>query len=253
MNIISYIFFVGGVFALIPQTSFYFGDIGYEFDLSIIQQNGPYSYYDSQGNKNYAFTVCDDVALSQCPPSLNSSVAFEVISGGGCLTSYGSAINGPVVNARLFDGENPMLGIVLTYEAFSPTCDAFGTLPYTIFNVLCNYSVPISAVSNFDIVEPGCGIEFTLSSIAGCPLYRPRVVNSLGPGWIVFIIVQVLIFFYIVGGCIYKRRIFGASGWEALPNIEFWRQVFHRLTCYRYQQQSSDYYAIAAAEIDDYL
>jgi Autophagy-related protein 27 len=123
----------------------------------------------------------------------------------------------------------PTDGLKLVYQGGMP-CGQFGTYT-TSFNLQCDASVT-QGVAFSDVSEPTqCSLQYTLRTAAACPVQKLKTVPSLGAGWIVFIVFMVALAVYLVGGSLYKKLVKGASGLEALPNIDTWRSVWAFITC----------------------
>merc|ERR1712216_696753 len=54
----------------------------------------------------------------------------------------------------------------------------------------------------------------------GCP-----VSGGVGKGWVFVILMIAVSMVYLAGGIAYKRYKFGMSGAEAIPHVDFWRDV----------------------------
>jgi len=48
---------------------------------------------------------------------------------------------------------------------------------------------------------------------------------SMDVSTILFIIFVILLALYCLGGAVYKRTRLGVTGWEAIPNVEIWREI----------------------------
>jgi len=71
---------------------------------------------------------------------------------------------------------------------------------------------------------------FVLAAAEGCSTEKPFLMTNIGGhsislGSIFLIIVSVVTFIYCTVGMFYKYKKLGVSGLEAVPNIEFWRDL----------------------------
>lgn len=69
-----------------------------------------------------------------------------------------------------------------------------------------------------------CELQLKFSSSAACPI-RLSLAEVLSPAGLVVLILVTLVLAYFVFGTLFNMGCRGASGTEALPNINFWRRV----------------------------
>lgn len=202
----------------------FFPDAGYEFDLSPITSAGPYPYTVSSSER-YMFNFCADITSNPCPPSNTVAPSIQLPpQGSGCLTVFGLQAN-TAVSLLSADATS---GMVLTYK--SDTQCGFNDYYSTTFNVQCDKTATSLVISSF--AKPtSCSLQYNIRSTAACPTPKLQTVAALGAGWIVFIVGLVGATVYFAGGMVYKRTIKGASGWEGVPNIDFWRSVRAYVCC----------------------
>lgn len=234
--------------APIPCT-FSFADAYIAFDLSSLK-GAPFSYSDGSGLFTYSFQFCGLLDKYYCGTSPTSS--FRALDG-ACQQDFGRANNATA--ALLGEGK----GLRLTYRSAS-VCPS-GPSPeqyYTTFDLTCDPTAV--GPNNFNITsrsDPvdgyGCGVIFEAVTAAACG--KLIATRPLGVGWIVFCTVLAIVVTYIVGGIAYKRRAFGARGLESLPNVAFWRAVFHAITCERFNlnaavvvESDTDYAALGTED-----
>ena len=233
-----------------------------QYDLSALAAK-PYFDYQEPA-QTFRFAFCHTVDGFYCSGDTTSS--FALGSPSPCFRSYGKALNAtwrPL-------SEDPTQGISLTYSG-GLACNEFGLTRYTILNIACDNSVAnnMVAIDYLDKSGDGCGITYTMRSSAGCGTVHITILQSLGLGWIIFISFMVLFTLYIGIGIIYKRKKYGTSGIESIPNITFWRKVggilfiminglINIITCHRYGNSSqytttgSSYLSGFGEEDDDY-
>jgi hypothetical protein len=169
----------------------------------------------------YRFNFCSNIPGAVCGGATQTPTAsFSMATDRTCITNYGYA----TPFQATFLTTDPTQGVAVTMQG-SP-CDTQPGFNYsTTFNVKCDPSASIPTVQNFNPNSGICNIQFSLASAAACPTRLITVVPALGAGWIVVIVAVVLGATYVGGGIAYKRHKFGASGVEAIPNIDFWRWV----------------------------
>jgi len=118
----------------------------------------------------------------------------------------------------------PQLGVKVTY-ANGDNCGA-GNPPQKngVINFFCNPNAGRGYVNGTVAESPTCIFTMNVVTSHVCPggAGSPGG-KGLSGGWIFIIILIVVLFLYIVAGCVYQRKKKGASGMESCPNIEFWR------------------------------
>lgn len=65
-----------------------------------------------------------------------------------------------------------------------------------------------------------CEYVIVFQSVAGCP-----VSSGVSRGWVLVLVILITGFLYLAGGIAYKRTKFGMHGAEAIPHVDFWRDV----------------------------
>lgn len=203
----------------------------------------PFEYDNgAQAIFNYAF--CSNVTTVTCPADsryFTPSLQLVPNGSGQCLQSYGS-----LSSTQASPMATPTDGMTLVYGG-GEKCDSLGTQSSTTFELMCDPSVSVLAVKQLEVPNVNCALKYTIRTPAACPTFKAPAAKPLSGGWVVFIIFVVAIIVYLVGGVIFKRVKYQASGIEAIPNIDFWRSVGERLsrclTCRRqYQPANESYY-----------
>ncbi len=196
-----------------------FSDSGANYDLSSIAAASPFVF--PNGPNKFTFAFCKYVDGYYCQGQPSSSLQQD--NPVGCMTSYGRAEN---FTAELLK-EDVTAGISLIYKG-GKVCNQYGSTGYTRFNIACDSSVAATPlrIIGLSAMPDGCGIEYEIVSPAGCGTVVPLLVRTLGVGWIVFLAVLFVSIVYLIGGIAYKRRKYGSSGIEAVPNIDFWRAAY---------------------------
>lgn len=172
------------------------------------------------GTTNFQYSFCNNITTSSCPDG-TKAVSMMVAPGTGCIASYGTL---PSVAASPYGG-NPTSGLTLVATGTQP-CGGSGPAPQTTFNLQCDTTITgAPLVRSASYVAGSCTLLYNLATSAACPTVRKRVVTPLSPGWIAFITLAVSGAIYLVGGVAYKTYWKGASGVEAIPNIDSWRAL----------------------------
>jgi len=185
---------------------------------------GPFSYQLS-GAKQFKYAFCQNITSNPCPPDNRVGASIQLPSSGvGCQTVWGTLAN---TEASLISTD-PTQGMVLTYRG-GDACGLDATFS-TTFTLQCDPSVSTLRVTSLPDPGTGCNLQYTIRTKVACPAFRPKTVPSLGAGWIVFIVLVLLGALYLGGGMAYKRVVYGASGFESIPNIDTWRAV-RRVVC----------------------
>jgi hypothetical protein len=174
----------------------------------------------------YLYSFCSNVPGYTCQGNASASLVQQ---GGGntCNQGFGQA-----ETARLTPMADPESGFVLEISGGS-LCSSAGNpvVPFSVFNVAC--APGQTAVIGSSLTATSCSVVYNLRAAAGCPAYKSNVLRKLGVGWIVFLAALVGVALYLTVGIIYKRRVYGASGIEAIPNIDTWRAVGRAVSCGR--------------------
>lgn len=157
----------------------------------------------------------------------------------------------PNADASLYSTD-PTAGMVLTYRGIEPCGQFAGSMYTTTFTLLCDRTAGASPLTIVGFNDDECSLQYTIRSPAACPVPKLQTVSPLGGGWIAFIVIVVLAAAYLVGGVVYKRAAYGATGIESVPNIDTWRAVKRTLCCEnRRGAGSSALYGHAALEDAD--
>ena len=147
-----------------------------------------------------------------------------------CLTGAVGVIPSPLTLTQAYSGltpvdtaplnpQQPSQGIQITY-----TGGVCQSAPARNFSV--TYRVDCAATPGSKQVSIGlCYMVVELSDPAGCgvPLSPSGKTAPLSGGWVFIILLLVATVIYLGVGMAYKRLTVGASGVEAMPNIDFWR------------------------------
>lgn len=110
-------------------------------------------------------------------------------------------------------------GVAITYSN-GDICDpATRSTRSVTMSVECDHSV--DGLGEFSEVkkEATCNTIFTFSSRYGCPA------DGLSVGSKLLITFFVLLFVYVAGGYAYEYKVREKRGLDALPNLEFWREL----------------------------
>lgn len=259
------------------QCQWWFPDVGFEFDLSSIAgkllhsaffrsrklpsscpptalasplatRAGQAFTYTVSGAQKYLFSFCGNLTNNPCQNGVVAASIQLPPSGVGCLHAMGIL---PNADASLYSTD-PTAGMVLTYRGIEPCGQFAGSMYTTTFTLLCDRTAGASPLTIVGFNDDECSLQYTIRTPAACPVPKLETVNPLGGGWIAFIVIVVLAAAYLVGGVVYKRAAYGATGIESVPNIDTWRAVKRTLCCEnRRGAGSSALYGHAALEDAD--
>lgn len=225
-------------------------------ELSTRSAKVPFMY--NLNGYTYEWAWCQSIMQAGnpmlCPPT-NSSTSVAKAVAGNCQAALGLSTN---VATVLFS-QSGVDGIQVTYTGSTP-CSGMGSPPpSTVFQVLCDAKLAPGIQSINSLQDNGCSVTISLNSAAGCPIVlytpvTPTPSGSIGAGWIVLLVFLSLGVVYLVGGMIYKRRKYGASGLEAIPNIDMWRSLgsktYDVITCGKCPRKtaSGGYYGVTSGD-----
>jgi hypothetical protein len=172
----------------------------------------------------YLFSFCGNVPGSECGVNKTAAPALRRQPGSAqCDTAFGQ-----LASVKLSTLANPDDGFYLEYNNGPPCPGVADPGPtFSQFTVQCAPGQPGRVLGIPTINQ--CSVQFVLESQAGCPVHITNILRTLGVGWIVFLAALVCAVLYLAVGILYKRRKYGASGIEAVPNIDLWRSVGNRV------------------------
>merc|ERR1711988_828559 len=90
------------------------------------------------------------------------------------------------------------------------------------------YAIPLHYVAGAKYETAAEGFIFVLPSIYGCPDNKPlpaMASSVLSFGWVFVILLFVAVTLYFAIGICYKMHKYGKRGEDALPHIDFWREL----------------------------
>jgi len=183
--------------------------------------------YTYSGAFRFLFTVCQNLTSNPCPPSSNYGASIQLLNtGAGCQANWGYL--GTARPALL--SSDATQGMSLTYTGDTCLSSQFGGSYSTQLNLQCsNTKLPVITAAT--MTPDNCGVTLTLKTAAACPYNRFKEEPEMNPGLIAAIVVVGVLAVYLGGGIAYKRYKYGASGMEAVPNIDTWRRVGACLCC----------------------
>ncbi len=181
-----------------------------------------------------------------------AGAAFNQMSTTGTCIHIVATWNGP--QYALLKSSDPTAGLTVTFGngdacymnkqsnprtttiTFACDCDSIGSAANLVVTPdstnTCNwYGTPrIITSSHHHVISLSVAESFvrcrlaTFPTSAGCPVDHCTA-SGLSGGSIFLILLVVMIPVYVTVGCVYKRAAKGASGSEACPNVEFWRDL----------------------------
>jgi hypothetical protein len=197
------------------------------YDFSSLTSSTPYTikYIDDIFEYSFQFNFGKNNRLT-CQGNSDAQIIknFQII---GDPSISCEVLGRELKNISLIDQSNPYSGLSIEYQNGDMCFNiddgvAYGSDRITRFNIICSNSQDSSF--SFDIPidkKPGdiCNLVFKINSPAGCPYGRYYKYT-----WTI-ILLWTLFFFslYFFIGMLYKIKIYNLSGFEALPNSEFWQ------------------------------
>mmetsp|Transcript_17158 Transcript_17158/g.40190 ORF Transcript_17158/g.40190 Transcript_17158/m.40190 type:complete len:300 (-) Transcript_17158:72-971(-) len=199
-----------------------FDSAGVGFNLSPLTPTTEEPFSFQRVNDRYEMTLCGNLA-SPCREGPCASDVRSTLDPDTPLFNNG-VFGADTLSWELLDSAEPTAGVVLTMGGGS---DCTGSSRQTVQRstrvaVTCNEDArePTNVQWNLDVE---CAVHVSMESYAGCPSYYS---SGLSGGWIFIILLLVASGVYFGGGSMYKRATLGASGVEAIPNIDGWRDFF---------------------------
>ncbi|KAL6079644.1 Autophagy-related protein 27 [Balamuthia mandrillaris] len=197
-----------------PYCQHTYPDTGNQYDFTAAASEvGEVFCYDSSGNK-YLFVPCGLVDEEYCQnPQGDQSTCFE---GGGLFLGLGKR------GSAQWQSENNPTGTGFTIHL----TDGDGGRTSTI-KFVCNRDAPPSF--RCDLIEDA-DHRFTFTSKYGCPTNErssggDEKSGGLAGGWIFIICLVCVTVVYLVGGVLWQKYKKEESGWELIPNLQFWKAL----------------------------
>lgn len=207
-----------------------------------------FPYVDAPSRTEYRISLCSNANGFLCGGA--PSAVVQLISRGGtaCASSFGRAENASVTLLSA----DPTAGIRLSFSAGSACPSAPGATQYATLNLACDPTQPNAVISGV-VRVPACGLDLYATASAGCGRVVTSVVEQPSTGWYAFLGVLGAVALYVGGGVAYKRAVRGATGVEALPNIDSWRWLYRAVAGALGRgaaPAATDYGALPAADDD---
>lgn len=131
------------------------------------------------------------------------------------------------VESQPLDPLNPSTGIQVSYKG--GICQASPGQNFTV-----QYQFKCATTNAYQVTVSTCFLGLQLDSAAACGVALPNPSSGgtapLSAGWVFVILVFVAGIVYVGAGMAYKRVTVGASGIEAVPNVDFWRAFGANIT-----------------------
>ena len=176
---------------------------------------------------DYMFNFCKNVP-TKCKGKLVS--AYEVLEVLGQMTDTCEilGIKETETVTQLVPG-SPRKGIKVTYSGGdictgSENASENGNPRKISFNVNCASNQDSNFVQtkiNPPIITK-CNLEFSINSPAGCPM---GISGGLSSSFVILMGLILIAAFYVLAGYIYNSKLNGKLGLEAVPGIEFFKEM----------------------------
>jgi len=199
---------------------------GKKWDFTPLSKN---EFVGKDTSIDYTFNVkmCGVSASStDCTSRGGSVCAYSNM--GALMGAIGKFDGDPQASWSLIDNGAPGQGVQLT---FTNGDNVLFNKQTTVIKMTCDPAVEPSATTFLDVqTSNGSPRTFTITfpSKYGCPSSgggSGGKKGGLSGGWVFIIILLVTSFVYVVGGCVYKRRVQGTTGRESCPNVAFWMAI----------------------------
>ena len=201
-----------------------FPDNGVTFDLSPLTKAGSvtqsyaFKTTTATGAVNiYLANVCKKMSLIRCtggthPPN---PAVVQIDAAKTCFV-LGSLDVEPVW--ALLNPAEPAAGVKVTYKG-GDMCSAPIAAPRQItMEFECDRTVPATQITS-ELENPTCQYTMRLKSPYACP-----DAGGMSIGWIFIILAIVMVVVYVGGGIAYNMRTHDAKGFDAVPNLNAWRE-----------------------------
>jgi hypothetical protein len=209
------------------------------FDLSDLRSDKDYVGIDPTDQTYiYSMNPCGVSNInSHCKDIGGAICQFAASSGNPYVATIASwqSVNGGTWT--YIDPNNPGKGVAVSFMNGDPQCNIGGTVfpRDTIINFVCTPGAGVG--STFAVTENAqgqCLFTINFATEVSCPNYvttarkaadAEQLQRPLSNGWIFNVVWLMSVLIYFVGGWWYKSRYTGLSGAEAIPNVDFWRDL----------------------------
>ena len=126
-----------------------------------------------------------------------------------------------------FSTADPSLGVSVTYKGGTP-CDSISSnvARSSTFEFVCDPEGAQNVATKITLVpSTTCTKTVRIETKNACAVVPPVV----SPGAVAVIILLTLGVVYLFGGMLFKNKMYGTSGMESIPNIDFWRSLPDRV------------------------
>jgi len=194
---------------------------GHTFDLSELQGQ---VFSASDLNYNYKLVICGVAPEDSCSRGQGGLCQYTAQNNMfvHSLMSWTSTQQ-PIWN--LMDPREKNSGLTFQF-ANGDSCFNMGSRVLRVVNLNFPCSMKDGKGDKFSIantMQSPCVYNVNFPTAMTCIDYVPSSGVQLSATAIFLIVLVVVVPVYIAGGCLYKRRKLGVSGWEACPNVSFWR------------------------------
>lgn len=201
----------------------------------ILSEDGFYkiSAKSKDGETNYWFQLCEHMKFNFNPPLCENCEGCGGLGhcGETCSALVSSSYPGyslcttlgypESIYYSLINQDKPEQGVrvnMTTCNKSKPNC-SFSVLVYCSHS---GFEPPKTAMNG---TSGECNLETALKHPAGCPVVTNM--SKKGWGWFGSLLFMLLLIFvvYVAVGIGYRVTVLGASGFEAIPNLDTWRAL----------------------------
>ncbi|XP_066601193.1 uncharacterized protein [Prorops nasuta] len=190
---------------------------GDKYNLTKLESEGPFNSTDSNDNYEIRFQPCKNLPMEFNYPEVNFNKACS--SGKGVSLCAYDKKQKTLYNLGTIDESKLALDVKKKNQLIFTLHHDNRT---TYINIICRSEA--NCKTDFKIDNIGSNIyDLTLITPYGCKIFAPQ--KGLSFGSVFLIMILVICGLYFIGGALVLKFIRGATGWEMLPNHEFWLKL----------------------------
>jgi len=181
------------------------------YDLRSLKREQGEDWTIKDSKTQYLLNVCHKILYPNSGLK-NADATGAIVTGDPKVSSLGEYNTRPYLQ-----GDK----LVLEYKSGDPCPNTESYKKTTLISFICDKTVDNLGQPVFVGQSNDCGYFFEWRTPAACP--TKRKIDTMG-GWSVFLTIMfIAISVYLIGGVIYNRIIYNASGVYQLPHWEFWK------------------------------
>lgn len=211
-------------------------DHGVDYDLSSLKKSDFWKVKDASGDSglfamDYLFNFCSTVSQKCKNTYVGALEALEVL---GQLTEtcevLGKNDSGNEIIINHINSNSPDLGLKMTYSG-GDTCTGSENVSENGFPRKINFVIDCADSQDSNFIQTKinsntvtkCNMEFTIRSPAGCRVGHGS--SSYKSSTMTLLYILIIFGVYLGAGIFYNKKYNGKEGINAIPNLEFWKEV----------------------------